>query len=345
MSNNFLNRKQFNLNLYNKKTYKESNCKNILRHPLLNSFIKPICNNYDQINLNNIGLWIPFNNECNDKNIKINLHQYNLNLDSSDRDYNVYTNPFDYTIRFNPTSTDPKPYITSKPLQRIKYLSINGITFPINYKLIRSTFQPLTDFILWLTNNISTMQIDLEYTYNNQMLQICNISFISLNSWEINYTINNDKSTIYNIINSDNIITSYKYVSLSLNYNKLFLSIKSIDNHNIFTTNNLNYLIPIIPAKQCSNFMYFNINNKPIIFKNNNLGELNKINFSILNSDGNPLYNNKALFDYNINSNFNNVYSNQNYYLRHPLNKTFQTTISLGIGIVEPSLFKSINHL
>ena len=61
------------------------------------------------------------------------LKEYSLLIDSKDRNYQVYPNPFDYTIHFAPNSGNnylpPTPIINTK-FENIKYIKLDYIILP-----------------------------------------------------------------------------------------------------------------------------------------------------------------------------------------------------------------------
>lgn len=342
--NNFINRKKLNLNLINRNPYKAISSKKSLVHPLLFNPINQKTSYINEINYNTLGFYIPLSNFGS--KAKHTLYEKNIIIYSEDRDINTYLNPLKFTIKLNPLPSDPTPIISSKTLTHIKYIQILNVMLPLHYNLYREIITYDNNFVTYIANNIKTLAINSEITYNLNTIQICN-KIIEGNDWELNYTTNRINVPSYSLLYKNGQYTLYKYNHYKnlLEKNKIiYLRLKELDDYNILTTNNEStnhFCAALYPKKIINNFINFDLKNSVILFKNSNLYNLTKIEMSFIDNQGNELY--IPLLDNKVSELYKNCnctlphsnYACSCYYLRHPYNALWQVHVIMKVGTIE----------
>lgn len=338
-SNNFLNRRKLNINLFNKGSYTSKNAKKILVHPMLIKQNIILESKYsDTNNLDVLGFYIPLSDYQKQKEVINEIIEYNMIIDNLDRDKNVYKNPLKFKIIMDPLNTDPEPYILRNKLKNIKYIEIKDVSLPLNINLLKKEILLDIDLINYFETN--TIIRDNEYDYQESKLQICNYIKKDNENWEINYTINKNKEIVYSTGKKNNIKFHYQYQlnDNSISYGKnIYLNMKGLSNPYILGTNNNYDSILLSPKKIRNENILFNIKRDLIVYKNTNLESLSSVTISFTNEFG------KELNILNLDNEVSNdkycicgdepKYSCSCYYLRHPYNIKWQCYILLKIGV------------
>jgi hypothetical protein len=130
------------------------------------------------------------------------LVQFGINIDSADRDLVAFPNPFQFNITFNGSKDSIQPIIQQK-FKDIKYLKLETITLPDKYSISKETLTTNDDYDIihtyfsinftYLSNN-DTHNITL--TSSTVKIRIVSI-LISGSNWNINYIINDNPNTVY----------------------------------------------------------------------------------------------------------------------------------------------------
>lgn len=92
----------------------------------------PFIDRIDYRNQNNL-----LHNNVGDNVLDEHVVEYRIHIDSADRDTTSYKDPFSYTVRFDPSTTNVGPNIT-RTFRNVKYVKLDSITFP-RYKYIENT--------------------------------------------------------------------------------------------------------------------------------------------------------------------------------------------------------------
>ena len=157
---------------FNQLTTNTQNLMNTL--PSMTNFNKafqpnaPIIESYDYKNYNEL-----LHNNVGESVINEHITEYKINIDSLDRDINVYKNPFSFTVKFNPPSTStikvpvradyndntctraiklentvmhgpPTPHI-SKEFKNVKYIRLDNIILPYHTNIVKKDGKHIFD--------------------------------------------------------------------------------------------------------------------------------------------------------------------------------------------------------
>lgn len=166
----------------------------------------------------------------NVKDVKETLCEYIIYVSSSDRDYKLYPNPFNYKVEFNPVAGTKQAYI-SQVFKNIKYINLKSVIVPRKYIIIvKNTFL--------VTNNPSTLfndYISLFVSKSN------NSEVMSYNKYINFYFYNNVRYYFYYYIQT---IGGYNYYlsdcKLYLKYNSTLTNYSDFTLQNVITANILN---------------------------------------------------------------------------------------------------------
>jgi len=369
MANNFLNRRSLNINLYNKSPYVQKSFQNTLKHGYL-SMIKDSQESVFDRDEDSLGIYIAFSKYCKleDNKIKLNYHENNLIIDSSDRDFTFFKNPFEFVVKFDPLPSDNGPIIERKGIKNIKYILIDTIRIPLFYSLNRTISNPDNDIISLIKNNIindinnkynlqnltgNQLQFTLnriqniysnkQFNFNNGTIEICNFVLTDINNWQCNYTLNTDNTTAYLITNSNNnYSSSYYKVSTQNridNANIVYLQIKELTTTNISTDSTVSFYAPLYPKKITKNInpmIQFDCKKNLKIYKDTDLQHMDKLSICLYDNNYKKITN--LFLDNTVNATICKCgiedinYSCSCYYLRHPGNPMWQMNMLFKVG-------------
>jgi len=314
------------------------------------------------------------------------LQEYSIIVDSSDRDINKYPNPFNYRVYFNPVNDTTDAYIPQK-FNYVKYIKLVTGILPTLYYYIKIDATINDNDITLLSNltyinNPPNSEINLTSINITGIYNIINISEITQdninykkvitfaepqeyptvikNVYEFSYTYNYDdnKNMINKVLPVNNYITQFQLQSFNLSSEKYtLLYIKEYSPPNENSTNQIvsNAFSIMFPDGVNCETLYTSTNFVDKVFKFSNLGILNQLTISILNSDGNLLKNSKISYtDFNLPINKNcdcltetTGIPKRNYqccctYFRHPYYKKFQNILIFKIGVIENAIDTNI---
>ena len=288
-----------------------------------------------------------------------------LSFDSTDRDINKYPNPFNYRIKFNPSTTNSDAYIL-KNYKNVKYLSLEYVILPRKSYLLKkdisNTNDNLNDINLLINNfdNLENNQLfnnfhipelnnnfDIiiieKYNKNNKIIVFTKLysNYDKMEEcWEIEFNINYLKLNYFYYSNF--MLENDKYLTLKIN--EITNNYNYSTNHNI--QNSFGILLPNL-----LNGDYFYLDTKIIekIYKYSDLGNIDLMTIEILNSKGIKININTECIDNNINTPKNCIcdnnityYNCSCFYFRHILYHKFQTLILFKIGYIEADIDKMI---
>jgi len=253
------------------------------------------------------------------------LQYVTLTIDSSDRDYTKYPNPFNFmTDRF------------TEFFKNIKVFQIYYLTVP-QFNLIKLPLSQDSNYTFmfnYVTTNVSTI-------VNNQLITNGAITYRICNFYnnEVNFLINDNISIVYSIniqttaYNSYGVSNTYK-----LNSNPyLRLNIPEIIYLPILTTDNKQFTYFVRMSRAKKHIAYASVRSPTKVFKEQTLLNISKLTFEFYDST------NKALeISYLDNyadpsddpTNFASKYN----YIRHPLFYYHQIIMSIRIGVIRSML-------
>jgi hypothetical protein len=294
---------------------------------------------YD-INLSQIGFYIPY--ALKNKN---NLIEYlDVNFIEVDNLNNQVSN-YMFNVLYN----------LPEKINNVHYINVYKIILPRYPVLIKTEISnDIIDFS-YLINNLQTIKIGENYIYNDTSFNIHNI-YIQDNIYDINFSINDNYSIVYQIIIKDNsVINTYKYKlidkPIDYFYPLLILSIKGFDNIQFYSTNQYNIFNYLTPKTKKEHNIYYAANDCFKIFPMSNLVQLNKLHITILTNNNQPIFENQFNhnnFDTHIMNNKCNCMLPKNTpgcictYLRNKNNHNYCCYITLQIGIIKNDLVKKL---
>jgi hypothetical protein len=294
---------------------------------------------FQDVNFNNLGIYNYWKNHemINQYKKIIDITEYNINLNSKDRNIQQDKNPLEFTIKLSDFDTLPNIY------KNVKYLNFDHIVFPYFYQLYKYDTQDnniISDMSkLFILNYDNYSKINTEIQTNNGNYQICNIKQ-DYNFIEINFTINKDKYICYSFINNNNTISLFYYKGLSIKNPDNFInyiSINQVENKYILSTKNFDFYKEIYPKLKINSELYVATRKSFVVYKNSDLATFNKFTIKLFNSNFKQILIDNL--DYNIdftyicNCDLETInYSCKCYYLRHPFNSFFQIDLFIKIG-------------
>jgi hypothetical protein len=237
----------------------------------------PMIEKQDYRNQNNM-----LHNNVGSNILAENVVEYSINMDSADRNLDLYPNQFKFSVHF--TGTDITQPCIDRKFKNIKYIRLENVILPNSF-------------------NISS-------TINNK------------NTYK-------DASDNYFSYDDNYIMTNNKYI---------LLKIKELSNDRVFSTGNV--------IRSDTVKLYFDVslnkfydswttNQNTFVYTNGNLNNVSKLSFELFDPEGNLLLF-QSLDPYT-------KYSN-NTYLKNPLCKYTQMSITLIFGIVQNDMNTEPNY-
>ena len=256
------------------------------------------------------------------------LQYISSTIDSKDRDYTKYPNPFNFM-----TEKLPEFYKNIKIFQMF-YISLpqfNLLQQPITNE--NPYYADLVYMKNYVASNIVSLNEQITNTDNSNVYTICN----NANN-EYNFVINNSISIIYTI---DKLSNFYMYgfsSSYKLNNNPyLRLTIPEVIYSSIYTTDKSTYTYFVRMSKARNYIAYASVRAPTKVFKEHNLINLPQLTFKFADSTGKQLsidYLDKYASNIDDPTNFSSKYN----YIRHPLFYWHQIIMGVRIGVIRNSL-------
>ena len=183
--------------------------------------------------------------------------KYFINIDSSDRDITVYTNPFNYKVKFNPLDTDSEPYlISARTFENIESIKVRNGIFPKLFNLTKTSVAQSGTIYTYICSKITIATTDDEIealldtsetvgsntvTYVNIVSTRSTTSPYLLTDWTIEFIIDLDTTILYSYTYSNSTETYFKYqysTTKDLSQDRfMLLNIAELKDSNINTTN------------------------------------------------------------------------------------------------------------
>lgn len=267
-------------------------------------------------------------NNIYDNVLDVNITEYNIFINSMDRNTYIYPNPFEYTVTFGPLPGDNTPNPTiNQGFKNVKYIKIGTIILPKYTRLFECEKE-------------KKLKLDYNYALNDNMYNILNIkNFNQYNSAATNDIIPRSFGILYN----DGDINRTHYQVRTENYQKnyYFDDLKEINKMEISITDpfgkipNMDFLEKdmITPQGRC-------ICNEYLQQKNNAKREEKLL---ALCRGKQKEYIDKEIKDILINGlNKTEEIPCSIHNLKHPLNPIYQHHLMLKIGVIEPKHAKKI---
>lgn len=310
------------------------------------------------------------------------IKEYDLVLESRDRNISKFPNPFEYKVYFNNTTGSGDANIP-RIFEHVKYAKLDIGILPVNYFYTRNSISITSDtrnvlINLNITNNPKNSEFSLsgsDISGNFVVIDIVDeilddrtnrtIKFCSPVDYPLMVYDNYEYTFSFNIGSGDDTeYPSYFYhfhiLEKKLSDERyLLLHIDELENANENATNyNVSKAFSVMfrsGEKQEHFLATSKFNDKEYTF--NELNKISKLTIKITDDDGNVLTN--SIGDYtdissttsnNDSKNsmifsgdtFKRNYSSYHTYFRHPLYKGFQNSIILKIGVVEVNINKKI---
>lgn len=253
-------------------------------------------------NKNNI-----FHNNLNKNLLDENIREYSILIDSKDRNYQIYPDPFNYQVIFNPlhkTSSivqgkkivyeDPNPTIYTK-LNNVKYIKLDDIILPFYTKIVKY-YDIVED------KKITKYKVDIK----NQLIEnLYTVLDIGDNFKDMNYKSSNDLlSDSFAVIYFSSKINDTHFRGISKNAHKVF----SKDQLGKIDKLKINFTDPYGNAITCNHVR-------------------KEIKSNLICSCNDEIEEDNICFKHN---------------LFHPLNPIFQHHLHFKVGIIESNLNKNI---
>lgn len=304
----------------NRSGYKSTDIKKASIHSFMTTPIDHITSVYP-FNPNQLGFSIPYLHN----NVSYEIHENNVIIDSLDRDVSIDKNPYQLSFDVSPV------------IKNVKYINIENIILPYLYELIPQVeiTSNYTSIINAIDASRNQLIVDTDVTIAGKNIQICNF-ILQNNNWEINYTENKVPTTVYGIIkNSSTQVIKYSIGNNYISNKVIFLQIDNVSNHSLATTSDISDKIQLYPKKIIADSLWFNIKNRSIVFKNNDITSVSKLRVKFVDDDGNLL--SVPNLDYTVITGKydTSTYSSPKYYIRHPLHSKWQVHIFLQLGGLE----------
>lgn len=296
-----------------------------------------------------------------------NLIEYTIVIDSGDRNYSKYPNPFNYRVYFNPPAGTTDAYV-HRSFENVKYIKMETGILPRKYTLSRSiVVVDASNTIILLNGNVARQS---------------NTTFTLVNDLSGNYTVIEDYTssslrtvtfgvtkaypeiidTTYEIVldASGSIVTSYKFTlnNESLENDKfLLLKLDEYQDVNEMATNqevSRSFSI-MFPDFVNGDYFYTDTHYVDKIFRFSSLGNIKNFTISIQDSKGNQLspcpstfidthvaVDNSIKDSRDANGVITRDYRARTNYIRHPLYEKFQNILMFKIGVVETDIDRAI---
>jgi hypothetical protein len=299
------------------------------------------------------------------------IAEYALTVNSHDRNFKFYENPYSYTIRFNPMDKsiikqvdgtyktipgDPKPHIKST-FNHIRYFKLELTILPTKlYNVIKITDTTnLTDFQTGLTTNALNLVDNQELSSDGQNIKIIHIERDG-NNFDVEFSLGNanecynwSKSNGGNIIKYKYTKTEIKDITKKLPF--VTININEINDANEYSTSDtinkcFNTLYVYQTRDEYSNFHTANVDK---IFRFSELGNIKKLTINFTDHLGNIF----KIDNLNTSNWVKNIPTDEvingvtslkspSLYIRHPLHGTYQNHILFKIGTIENEIDKNV---
>ena len=256
------------------------------------------------------------------------LQYISSTIDSKDRDYTKYLNPFNFI-----TEKLPEFYKNIKIFQMF-YISLPQ--FNLLQESITNTSPNYADFIYmqtYLLTHTVVLNQQITNSSNGNIYTICN----NANN-EYNFLINNNISIVYTIDSSNNFYLYGFSSSYKLNNNPyLRLTIPEVIYSPIITTDKSSYTYIVRMSRARNYIAYASVRAPTKVFNEHTLINLPQLTFKFADSNGKPL-SIDYLDRYADPTDDPTLISSKYNYIRHPLFYWHQIIMGVRIGVIRNSL-------
>ena len=298
------------------------------------------------------------------------IKEYTLIIDGADRDVEVYNDPLDFLVTFNPVSGGTQPYI-NRDFKNVRFVKLDKILVPNKYKLNRSVVTTLIlnsidftsgggtgveDVLVPPINEDDIVQVSDGVNNTNIVIIINNVPTSGVQVYEWFFQ-NEEGSVMYRSENNLGVWTHYKYEfadDLSLQ-RFIHLNIKELNDNFDFSTDvrtSDSFAIIYPDGVKSNGTLHFEHHDEKYTFNFSNLGNLNRMSINFSDEGGSQITSSLDLFNFNrgpdddgslLNFNDkNNIfngptlkYKSASKYMRHPLYLKQQCHLIFKIGVIE----------
>lgn len=282
------------------------------------------------------------------------LSQYGINIDSVDRDVNIFPNPFKFNIIFNGDRYSNQPVIQKK-FKDIKYIKLESITIPDQYSITKLALALDTDYTTihtYLNTNYSTLKnndsFNLVLTAGSTAVTICS-TYVSGTNWTINYILNKDPTYVFEMDQSNTYNKYYINTTKRIFDDRFFyIHIPEIISRN-YTTSSKDKVTFIVNATGVNNYtLLTRVYPSFLWYKDSMLQNANKYTVNITDRAGNTYVIN--YLDKNANLNNCDCSNDEDYscrcsYIRNPYYVKLQVNLQFKFGVFEDDLAKPFLNL
>jgi hypothetical protein len=255
------------------------------------------------------------------------LQYIGFTIDSIDRDYTKYPNPFQFVCEQ-----------FSETFKNVKVFQMFYLNLP-QFNLVQISIPQDTNYTFmknYITNNLNLIVNNLLITdpSTNTTYRICNYY-----NNEINFNINDNISVVYTIFTNNTNYYSYG-ISSTYKLNKqpfLRLNIPEIIYLPIISSDNQQFTYFIRTSRARKFICYGSVRSPAKVFKEQNLLNFSKLTFNFYDSFNNLLeilYLDKYAQNIDDPNNFSSRYN----YIRHPLFYYHQIVMSIRVGVIKTML-------
>jgi len=253
------------------------------------------------------------------------LHYIGFTIDSADRDYTKYPNPFQFVCEN-----------FSEYFKNIKIFQLIYITLP-QFNLVKVVLSKDDNYdfmFTYVTANADTI-------VNNQLIDNGTVTYRICNFYnnEVNFLINDNISIVYSI-NIKN--TNYFNYGISSSYKLslqpfIRLNIPEIEYLPVMSTDKQQFTY-LLRTSRAKNYISYTSTKSPTkVFKEQNLLNFRKLTFNFYDSFNNPmkiLYLDRYADPTTDTDNFASKYN----YIRHPLFYYHQIVMFMRVGVIYTTL-------
>jgi len=283
------------------------------------------------------------------------LAENNINIDSSDRNIIAFPNPFQFNTIFNGDRYSVQPVIQKK-FKDIKYLKLETISLPDQYSITKEALSLDTEYTTihsYYSINYSFVKLNdvNSITIPNTPPETITIRVVSIyisgTNWTINYIINDDPSTVFEM-NQGTLYNQY-----FINQNKkisddrmFYVYIPEITSRNYTTSQqNVTFTVTSAGTNPNSYTLLNEIYPSFLFYKDSMLEKANKYTVKITDRFGNVYVVNNLDSNANLDEcNCSNTidYSCRCSYIRNPYYVKLQVSLQFKFGLFEDDLFKDL---
>lgn len=174
------------------------------------------CNNYQKPHI--------LHNNIKEDVMTEEVYEEPLYIDSIDRNSDVFKNPFNYRVIFNPTPDTVQPYVVEY-IKNIRYLRLEVSILPRYYQLKKTTVAQSGDIFNIIDNKLTNSSTDsfieslinTSETIGSDIITYVNIEYTRdpntslLTKWIIEFIINGNTEVLYSYTNDDSSVTYINY--------------------------------------------------------------------------------------------------------------------------------------